>query len=140
MAAKIKFYYTVDSKLADLPIVDGQFIFASDTRKFYLDMKGVRLAYSDIQVLPSESDRTQLLTPAEGFYFVDETNVMWRYKNGWHQVTPSNVSSFVYGEFESFPEQGKENVLYATDDATYVWNSMLSSYVCIANKTEWKEV
>lgn len=140
MSAKVKFYYTVASKLADLPIVDGRVIFVSDTRSFYLDMKGVRLEYRDIQVLPSESDRTSILAPVEGFYFVDDTNVMWRYKNGWHQITPSNITPFVYGELESFPSPGKENTLYATQDATYVWDNITQSYLCIANKTEWKEV
>lgn len=140
MSAKVKFYSTVASKLADLPVVDGQMIFVTDTKKFYLDMGGLRLGYSDIQILPSESDRTGLLAPTEGFYFVDDTNVMWRYKNGWHQITPSNAQPFVYGEFDSFPEVGKENTLYATEDATYVWDTITSSYICIANKTEWKEV
>lgn len=140
MASKVKFYYTVDSKLADLPIVDGQFIFIGDTKKFYLDIHGTRLEYTDIQVLSSDTDRTSILAPTEGFYFVDDTNVMWRYKGGWHQITPSNTQSFVYGDYDSFPEVGRENTLYATDEATFVWNSMTSSYICIANKTEWKEV
>lgn len=140
MASKVKFYYTVDSKLADLPIVDGQFIFIGDTKKFYLDIHGTRLEYTDIQVLSSDTDRTSILAPTEGFYFVDDTNVMWRYKGGWHQITPSNTQPFVYGDYDSFPEVGRENTLYATDEATFVWNSMTSSYICIANKTEWKEV
>lgn len=139
MAAKVKFYSTVASKLADLPIVDGQFILVRDQRTIYVDLNGMRLGYHDIQVVSSESDRTQILAPTEGFYYVDETNVMWRYKGGWKQITPSNVTPFVYGEFDSFPETGKEGTLYATDNATYVWNSTLNSYTCIANKTEWKE-
>lgn len=140
MSAKVKFYSTVASKLADLPVVDGQMIFVTDTKKFYLDTGGLRLEYSDIQVLPSDSDRIGILAPVEGFYFVDDTNVMWRYKNGWHQITPSNIQPFVYGEFDTFPKVGKENTLYATDNATYVWNIITGSYICIANKTEWKEV
>lgn len=48
MSAKVKFYSTVASKLADLPVVDGQMIFVTDTKKFYLDTGGLRLEYSDI--------------------------------------------------------------------------------------------
>lgn len=140
MAAKVKFYHTVNSKLSTLPVADGQFIFVTDTKQFYLDINGVRLGYSDVQVLPLDSDRIQILAPIEGFYFVDETNILWRYKNGWHQITPSNITPFVYGEYESFPPEGKDGVLYATDNATYVWNSISKAYICIANKTEWKEV
>ena len=139
MAAKVKFYSTVASKLADLPVVDGQFILVRDQRTIYVDLNGMRLGYHDIQVVSSESDRTQILAPTEGFYYVDETNVMWRYKGGWKQITPSNVTPFVYGEFDSFPKVGKEGTLYATKNETYIWDSTLSSYICIANKTEWKE-
>ena len=56
------------------------------------------------------------------------------------QAALSNIQSFVYGEFDTFPKVGKENTLYATDNAAYVWNTVTSSYICIANKTEWKEV
>ena len=55
------------------------------------------------------------------------------------QAALSNIQSFVYGEFDTFPKVGKENTLYATDNATYVWNTITGSYICIANKTEWKE-
>lgn len=140
MSAIVKFIYTTDSKLAELPIVDGQVIFVHDTRKFCLDMDNIRVTYSNIQVLPQESDRTQILAPTEGFYFVDETNVMWRYKGGWRQITPSNLDPLVFAAFEDFPPTGKENTLYVTDDATYKWDSLTTQYICIANKTEWKEV
>lgn len=140
MSAIVKFYYTTNSKLNELPIVDGQVIFVHDTKKFYLDMSGVRVGYSDIQVLPSDSDRTAILAPVEGFYFVDDTNVMWRYKGGWKQITPSELSPLYFGEYESFPPIGKESTLYLTDSATYRWDSITSSYICIANKTEWRTV
>lgn len=140
MSAIVKFYHTTNSKLNELPIVDGQVIFVHDTKKFYLDMSGVRVGYSDIQVLPSDSDRTSILAPVEGFYFVDDTNVMWRYKGGWKQITPSELSPLYFGEYESFPPIGKESTLYLTDSATYRWDSITSSYICIANKTEWRTV
>lgn len=140
MAGIVKFYYTINSKLSSLPIVDGQIIFVSDTKKFYLDMNGLRLGYSDIQVLAAESDRTSILAPTEGFYFVDETNVLWRYKGGWKQVTPTNTAPVIFLEYEDFPPTGKENTLYVTSDATYKWDVLTSTYICIANKTEWKEL
>ena len=140
MSAIVKFYHTKNSKLNEQPIVDGQVIFVHDTKKFYLDMNGVRVGYSDIQVLPSDSDRTAILAPVEGFYFVDDTNVMWRYKGGWKQITPSELSPLYFGEYDSFPPNGKENTLYLTDSATYRWDSITSSYICIANKTEWRVI
>lgn len=140
MAAIVKCYSTIGSKLAQLPVSDGNLIFVTDTKTIYLDINGNRLGYTDITVLSSETDRTAILAPIEGFYFVEETNIMWRYKEGWKRITPENTSPLFFGDYESFPTPGNENVLYISDDATYKWDSLTSSYVCVSNKTEWKEM
>lgn len=140
MSAIVKFYHTTQSKLAQLPVSDGNLVFVTDTKKMYLDINGNRLAYTDIQVLPEESDRTSILAPIEGFYYVEETNILWRYKEGWKKVTPDNLSPLFFGAYEDFPPTGKSNVLYISDDATYKWDSLTSTYICVSNKTEWKEL
>ena len=138
MSAIVKFYHTTDSKLPQLSVTDGNLIFTTDTKRMYLDINGMRLHYMDIQILSQESDRTSILAPIEGFYFVEETNVLWRYKGGWKQVTPSNLSPLFFGDYEDFPPQGQSDILYVTDDATYKWDSLTSTYICVSNKTEWK--
>ena len=140
MSAIVKFYHTTQSKLAQLPVSDGNLVFVTDTKKMYLDINGNRLAYIDIQVLPEESDRTSILAPIEGFYYVEETNILWRYKEGWKKVTPDNLSPLFFGAYEDFPPTGNSNVLYISDDATYKWDSLTSTYTCVSNKTEWKEL
>lgn len=137
MAAIVKCYSTLGSKLSQLPVSDGNLIFTTDTHTVYLDMNGSRIAYTDINVLPLESNRTSILAPVEGFYYIEETNILWRYKEGWKKITPDNVSPLFFGEYSSFPEKGSENTLYVSNDATYKWDSLTSTYVCIANKTEW---
>ena len=137
MSAIVKFYHTTDSKLAQLPVRNGNLIFVTDTKRMYLDVNGNRLPYMDIQILPLESDRTSILAPIEGFYFVEETNVLWRYKEGWIQVTSPNLTPLFFGSYEDFPPQGNPLVLYISDNATYKWDSLTSSYTCVANKTEW---
>lgn len=140
MSAIVKFYHTTQSKLAQLPVSDGNLVFVTDTKKMYLDINGNRLAYTDIQVLPKETDRTSILAPIEGFYYIEETNILWRYKEGWKKVTPDNLSPLFFGAYEDFPTTGNSNVLYISDDATYKWDSLTSTYICVSNKTEWKEL
>lgn len=137
MSAIVKFYHTVDSKLAQLPVRDGNLVFVTDTKRMYLDIKGNRLPYVDIQILSEETDRTSILAPTEGFYYVEETNVLWRYKGSWKQVTPNNMTPLFFGDYDSFPEIGNSGTLYVSDNATYKWDSIKSQYVCVANKTEW---
>lgn len=137
MAAIAKFYHTVGSKLAQLPVRDGNLVFVTDTKTMYLDINGNRLPYVDIQILSQETDRTSILAPIEGFYFVEETNVLWRYKGSWKQVTPNNITPLFFGSYEDFPPQGNAGVLYVSDDATYKWDSTTFQYLCVANKTEW---
>lgn len=141
MSAVAKFLYTNDSQLADLAQLDGQIVFTLDTKQLYLDMKGLRIKYTDIQVLASESDRTSILAPVEGFYFVEETSVVWRYKGGWRQLTPSNLTPLFFGRTEKdFPPAGNPAILYISDDATYKWNDSTRQYICVSNKTEWKDI
>lgn len=140
MSAIVKFYHTTQSKLAQLPVSDGNLIFVTDTKKMYLDINGNRLGYQDIQVLPTETDRTSILAPIEGFYYIEETNILWRYKEGWKKVTPDNLSPLFFGAYEDFLPTGNSNVLYISDDATYKWDSLTSTYICVSNKTEWKEL
>ena len=137
--AIVKMYATTASKLSQLQVLDGQLIFVRDVRKIYLDMNGTRLEYSIIQVLASEEDRSNLLAPVEGFYFVESTHVMWRYKDKWTQISPSNLNPIFFGgTSDEFPPVGNSTTLYVTDDATYKWDTLLQKYVVVSNKTEWK--
>lgn len=141
--APAKLYYTTASKLNELQIANGQIIFTSDTQTIYLDMKGKRHCYSTIQVFDEEQDRTSVFAPIEGFYFVVETGIMWRYNGGtvpgWVQITPSNLEPvFCYDSIGDFPAIGTANTLYCTDNAIYNWKNQ--SYNMIANKTAWETI
>lgn len=137
--AIVKMYTTTASKLSQLQVLDGQLIFVRDVRKIYLDINGARLEYSIIQVLASEEDRSNLLAPVEGFYFVESTHVMWRYKDKWTQISPSNLNPIFFGgTSDDLPSVGDSTTLYVTDDATYKWDALLQEYVVVSNKTEWK--
>ena len=86
----LKAVSTVDSKLSNLPIEDGQLIFVYDKKKIILDNHGVRTVYEQIQTIETEEQRNDLLAPIDSFYFVIETSILWRYSNGhWNQITTS---------------------------------------------------
>ena len=77
--------------------------------------------------------------PTEGYYFVEDTNVLWRYKKMWIQITPSNLSPILFfGNQTELPSEGVENTLYCTNNAIYTWKQ--SSYQMVADKTEWKTI
>lgn len=139
--AQMRIVYTTSNRLDELNIEDGQIIFVVDTRTIYFDMKNKRTSYSTIFVFETEDERLAMESPAQGFYFVEETNVVWRYKTQWIQITPQGLNPIVFGEeISSFPERGMEGILYCGDSAIYKWNSYQSSYHLIANKNEWKEL
>lgn len=136
----VKLYSTTAARLNDLEVKDGQLIFVKDTKKIYLDMNGLRVEYSDIRLLPLDSDRLAMLAPVEGFYYVEDTNVLWRYKSKWTQISPSNLTPVVFGEPESFPETGNPTSIYISDDVIYKWDVSSSSYLAVANNTCWENL
>lgn len=128
MTATVKFVSTINSKLSQLEISNGQLIFVNDTRNIYLDFNGVRTEYSQIIILQKESDRVKYLTPITAFYFVKETKVLWRFENGeWHQLTTPPKESIIFLNYSNFPQQGEKEVLYVSESDTYIWDG--ESYV-----------
>lgn len=143
MAAPIvKVYSTTAERLNSLPIEDGQLIFVSDLKMLYLDFNNQRLSYNVILSLETDKERIELPYPLDGYYFVEETAIMWRYnKHKWIQITEGDAPHYIYKSSESdFPTLGKDGLMYATDKAIYRWDKKVQSYDCIANKTEWERI
>lgn len=81
---------TVNSKISNLPLKDGQLIFIQDKQTIALDFGGKRKFYKQIEELATEEARTSMLAPvADLYYFVVETAVLWTYRDGWVQITTS---------------------------------------------------
>ena len=55
----LKAVSTVDSKLSNLPIEDGQLIFVYDKKKIVLDNHGIRTIYEQIQTIENEDQRKE---------------------------------------------------------------------------------
>lgn len=119
--AIVKFVSTVDSKLSQLTIENGQLIFASDTRRIYLDFNNIRTEYSQIIPLVDETSREEYMAPIRGFYFVQETNCLWHYDGGWVQLTSPPKEQIVFVDYINLPSIGKEEILYITETDSYKW-------------------
>lgn len=121
--AIVKFVSTVDSKLSQCQVENGQLIFVSDTRRIYLDFNNIRTEYSQFIILGKESDRVNYLTPITSFYFIKETKTFWRYENGeWVLLTSPPKETVVFINYKDLPQQGQKEVLYITETQSYVWD------------------
>ena len=124
------FISTVKSKLDSLEIKNGQLIFVEDSREIYLDFHSKRTQYSDFIFLNTESQREGILAPLSGFYFVYETNILWRYDGaaGWVQITTQPAQQIVFLNREEFPEEGNSSCLYISNLDIYKWDSIEKKY------------
>lgn len=76
--AQMKLVYTTSKKIDSLELSDGQIIFCPDDNIIGLDMKGQRFIYKTIKTFDKEADRLNAVFAAPGFYYVEETNIIWR--------------------------------------------------------------
>lgn len=88
---------TVNSKLPELPVKDGQMIFVQDKNVIALDFDGKRRFYKQIEEISTEEARMSMLAPVTGhYYFVTETGVLWTYQDKWVQITmaPNDIKDY----------------------------------------------
>jgi len=140
--AKAKLYFTKQKYLNSLPVTNGNIIFVPDSHTVCLDMLNQRYKYQTIKIYSTEEERLEEENLHEGFYFVEETNIIWRWnQNKWSQTTPTNLKPVVYGASpEEFPSIGKQETLYYTDDGIYNWKNEENKYNLIANANRWDNI
>ena len=117
----MRFCTTRSELLNTIPIQKAQLIFVQDTRQIFLDSDTERIEYGQIIVLVNEVQRLSI-QPLSAFYFVLETNILWRYNGGWVQLTsaPQENVLFLNNKAE-LPATGQNNRLYITDTGIYRW-------------------
>ena len=127
---------TTSDKLGEFLIKDGQLIFIQDSETIAFDWRGKRKYYNQIVELETDSDRENLLEPVNcKYYFVIGTGILWRYFNGWKQITSKPEEIVCIGI--ELPELGKENTLYVqkNERVIYVWDEEQGEYIPVANYT-----
>lgn len=80
------------SVLSTADITNGCVYFVADAGELFYDIRDTRVQITDIVILPTEADRTSsLFTPSNKFYFVVETNILWRFEgDAWNMVSSSD--------------------------------------------------
>ena len=139
----MRFIATTSDKISTITKQKGQLIFSRDDRVIYLDSDtNTRTEYRSIISLISEEQRQSIISPVSGFYFVEETAVLWTYNinKEWEQLTqtPDNRILF-YSSISEFPAQGKEGILYNTLDNIYKWSSLQNTYIKIGSEI-WEPI
>ena len=103
---------TTSERLSSLLIQNGRLVFVKDKCRIAFDWDGKRTFYNQITELETDYERASMPSPLDGYYFVIETAILWRYDNDWIQIT-SKPDDIVFIGAE-LPElgQAKEKTLY----------------------------
>lgn len=135
----MKFIATTSDKMESINVVSGQLIFSRDDRVIYLDTD-VRTSFQQIMTVAKEATLEKLTSPVQGFYFVEDTTTLWRFKNDeWTQLTEKPGEHLVFLERENFPAIGKEKVLYIDKDKMYQWDNETQIYITM-NDLLWESI
>lgn len=126
----MKFIATTSDKISSIEKKANQLIFSRDDRIIYLDTSATdRTEYTSIIVLPDETFRTNITHPVTAFYFVEDSNILYRYNSQWQQLTTPPQESLIFLKRENFPTIGKEKTLYIDEENIYQWNKEKNDYV-----------
>lgn len=110
--ARISFICSSSVKLNEIPFQAGQIIFVQDERAIYVDGTE-RTSYQQIITLAKEELRQALVVPLKGFYFIEDTKILWRYNGAkWIKVTDTPDRQMVFDDYENFPNPGDINTVY----------------------------
>lgn len=85
----IRFIASPQNRVSGEPIVPGRVIYTYDGRIFWDAPDGKRIEMTDIQEIQTEYERSRIQTPAIKFYYVIETDKLYRYTGaGWLCLNP----------------------------------------------------
>lgn len=133
---------TTSDRVKDLVIKNGQMIFVQDKGRIAFDFKDKRVFYNQITELDTELERSSISTPANGYYFVIETAVLWFYGEEWVQITtPPQDVVFIGVELPELG-QAKTGMLYVNkaEKEISVWDEETNTYVLVADANENDEI
>lgn len=117
-------YTTVNSKLPDLAVSNGQLIFVRDKRKIVLDIDGQRTVYTNIIEIPTEEERAAMLAPITGaYYFVIDKGTLWAYQSKWIPIAGGSSSLITDDEVALLETLLSNGSVYAVPDIEVTKNT-----------------
>ena len=135
---------TTSDRVKDLVIRNGQIIYVNgDNPRIAFDYNNKRTFYNQIFELETEQERINLSDPVNGkYYFIIEKAVLWRYFNGWTQITHTPDEILFIGD-GNFPELGQPKKIYIDktkgNEHISIWNED-GEYQVVADKTQTMSV
>lgn len=136
--ANMKFIATNQNKLVEIPVKDGQVIFARDEQIIYLDSNSKRYSFKNILTIDTEANRETTIALEGCFYYVEDSKLIYRYKDA--QWNCLNSSEIIFNDRESFPEQGDATKLYVSENAIYKWDSVSNDYIKVGSGNIMEEL
>lgn len=133
------------NKINDIPIKDGQFILVEemngDSAYIVSDNRNGRHKYTDIVDLNFEQER-ELITPSKNkFYFVKETQLLYKYiDDEWVCLNPKKDVVIQVESTINLPSVGDPHTVYfiKASNQTYYWNEDESRYYCAG--ADWHDI
>ena len=136
--ANMKFIATNQNKLAEIPIKDGQVIFARDEQVIYLDSNSKRYSFKNILTIDTEVNRETTVALEGCFYYVKESKLIYRYEDS--QWNCLNSSEIIFNDRESFPQTGDPTKLYVSENAIYKWDGIAQQYIKVGSGNIMEEL
>lgn len=127
---------TSSSRVKELPIKDSQLIFIQNKGRIAFDFNGKRVFYNQITEIDTELERSELVSPLPGYYFVIDRAELWLYKDeAWIQITKSPDEVIFIGV--ELPELGQAKTLYIDKDdrEISIWDEETEQYITVSNYT-----
>lgn len=122
--AVMSIYATVNSRLSDLAVNDGQLIFVQDKKKIILDIDGKRTVYNNIIEIETEAERAAMLAPITGaYYFVVDKGTLWAYQSKWIQIAGGSSSLITDDEVALLETLLSNGSVYAVPDIEVTKNT-----------------
>lgn len=135
----VTYYLTNSEHINDIDVTLGNLIFSEDNNRIYFDGNMGRVCYDSIMVFATEAERYNYPVPLEGFYFVSETKILWRYEdNAWTAITEPPTNNVVFIPKSELPTEGAFATLYVCGTEMYVWVD--NQYVPMNADSIWREV
>lgn len=133
---------TTTERVRELPIKNGQLIFARDEKygfhRIAFDRADGRIFYNQITVLECESDRIALTSPIAGYYFIIDTASFWRYQDGvWDKLTkePDEII-FIGTELPTLGQSNASLYINKAEKEISIFDEETDNYIAVANYTK----
>ena len=136
--ANMKFIATNHDKLAEIPTKDGQVIFSRDEQVIYLDSESNRVAFKNILIIDTEANRAQTVAIEGCFYYVEDSKLIYRYKDS--QWNCLNSTEIIFNDRNAFPQIGDAAKIYVTKNSIYKWDAETEDYVKIGSGNIMEEL